>query len=361
MSSESNQLQELFSSKEYVGRKKIIISSAGTSKRNNLKKYVNAGDLLYAEVLPNPSLNQLVDFFSRIRPKSEDIIFGVGGGSVIDFSKLISLFAETPNDEIKALIETAQFRYIDKALRLVVVPTLFGSGAEQTPFAVCYIGSKKYSVANNYILPERVEYISKINLTANPKTKLANVLDCFCQAAESLTAKSANLGSIDYAEEALTHLVPIAKEYIIGKDIHLIDTMAKSSELCGNAIAISKTTGPHAMSYYLTSKLSWDHGVAVAMSFLFFYENYKDEKSSQINDLYRVLNKLLPNLEPKDYFNYLGLNSNVLSTQLLTSINIQHWLASVNKERLSNGPAIEYEWLTENNLTSFYEQLALDI
>ena len=353
----NDQLIQLFGSTEFDGRRKIVISSAGTSYRNNLKQYLGPKDVLYVGVLPNPSLKQLVYFFRNVKPIDKDIILGIGGGSVIDFSKLVSLFAETPSNEIKRIIETARYHSIQKALKLVIVPTLFGSGAEQTPFAVCYIGKKKYSVANDLILPARVEYIPEINITASSNIKLANVLDCFCQAAESLTAKNANNLSKKYAEQTLRLLVPIAKEYIEESSIDLSAKMAEASSLCGKAIAISKTTGPHAMSYFLTSTLKWNHGTAVAMSFIFFLKNYGELKTKckSVEKLLKILNEKLPFETCEEFIFSLGLDIRKLAKQLIHEIDPIEWIKSVNIERLSNGPNVDMSWLITENIYDYFK------
>jgi len=360
VSSINNQLTALFESNKYIGHRKVIISSAGTSKRNNLKQYLRPNDVLYAEVLPNPSLNQLIDFFRIIQLTEKDLVFGIGGGSVIDFAKLVALFAETSIDDIKDNIECARFGSVQKALKLITVPTLFGSGAEQTPFAVCYISKKKYSVANDLILPTRVEYIPEINISASSNIKLANVLDCFCQAAESLTARNANNLSAEYAEKTLRLLVPIAKEYIEEKSIDLSAKMAEASSLCGKAIAISKTTGPHAMSYYLTSQLNWEHGKAVAMTFLFFFDHYEriNNEDPHIHKALTVLSEVLPHKSIFDFFEYLGLECDTLAVELIDKINISEWVTSVNIERLSNGPRIQMNWLQSTYLAEYYKSVS---
>jgi len=356
----NDQLIELFGSNEFDGKRKIVISSAGTSNRNNLKQYLGPKDVLYAGVLPNPSLKQLVDFFRIIQPTKKDVIVGIGGGSVIDFSKLVALFAETPNNQVKSIIESARYHSIQKALTLVVVPTLFGSGAEQTPFAVCYIGKKKYSVANDLILPARVEYIPEINISASSKIKLANVLDCFCQATESLTARNANKISTEFAVKTLRLLVPIAKEYIEESSIDLSAKMAEASSLCGKAIAISKTTGPHAMSYYLTSQLNWEHGKAVAMTFLFFFDYYEriNNEDPNLHKALKVLSEVLPHKSTFDFFEYLGLECDTLAVELIDKINISEWVTSVNIERLSNGPRIHMNWLKSTSLAEYYKSVS---
>ena len=363
MSLVNSKLKDLFLSNEFVGHRKIIISSAGTSKRNNLKQHLGPNDVLYAKVLPNPSLDQLIHFFRNIQLTPKDIVFSIGGGSVIDFSKLVALFADTPDDEIKGLIETGQFQCIERALKLVVVPTLFGSGAEQTPFAVCYIGKNKYSVANGLILPARVEYFPELNMSAPTNTKLANVLDCFCQAAESLTAQSANDVSVKLAERTIRLLVPIAKEYIEGNRIELAAKMAEASCLCGRAIAISKTTGPHAMSYFLTKELNWEHGKAVAMVFPYFFENYDRtlKNNPSVQGALNLLFDLIPFNKIEDYFVFLGLDFNNLALELVHSINFEDWLLSVNVERLSNGPILHENWLKKDSIFCFYNRHLLSV
>lgn len=359
MSSVNNQLTEIFRSSAFDGSRKIIISSVGTSYRNNLKQYLGPKDVLYEDVLPNPSLKQLVDFLRIVQPLDKDIIVGIGGGSVIDFSKLVSLFAETPCNEIKRIIETAQYHSIQKALKLVVIPTLFGSGAEQTPFAVCYVGKKKYSVANDLILPFKVEYIPELNISAPSSIKLANVLDCFCQAAESLTARNANGLSIEYAEKTLRLLVPIAKEYIKVNSSDLAAKMAEASSLCGKAISISKTTGPHAMSYFLTANLGWKHGIAVGFVFVFFWEKYKTFSADnlEIQRLFDVLGDIMPPNQIIEYFTSLGLDMRKLASYVNDHVDFSNWVSSVNLERLGNGPDINMSWLNEKDLMEFYKSL----
>ena len=359
MSSVNNQLTEIFRSNAFDGSRKIIISSAGTSKRNDLRQYVGANDVLYTEVLPNPSFNQLIEFFKVVQPTESDKVFGIGGGSVIDFSKLVALFANTPNNEIKTFIESSHYNSIKRALKLVVIPTLFGSGAEQTPFAVCYVGKKKYSVTNDLILPFKVEYIPELNISAPSSIKLANVLDCFCQAAESLTARNANRLSIEYAEKTLRLLVPIAKEYIEVNSNDLAAKMAEASSLCGKAISISKTTGPHAMSYFLTANLGWKHGIAVGFVFVFFWEKYKpfNADNLEIQRLFDVLGDIMPPNQIIEYFTSLGLNMRKLASYVNDHVDFSNWVSSVNLERLGNGPDINMSWLNEKDLMEFYKSL----
>jgi len=360
----NEQLDNFFRSTLIVPQNKLIITSPGTYSRNNLGKYIQKKDLVFNEVLPNPSLNQLVDFLASISIDSKTIIVAIGGGSVIDFAKLVSLFYKTHKNDIQEIIENSRFSDINTSLPVIAVPTLFGSGAEKTPFAVCYIDDKKYSISNPLILPQHVEYITEINLSAPRNIKLANVLDCFCQAFESLTSKNATQESIKYATDVLNILVPISYEYVHSKNIEAASQVALCSDLCGRAIAISKTTGPHALSYYLTSKLKWDHGVAVSLCMLYFLDLYQILNITQTKIPQLTLKNLLDNNSHNslsDYFIFLGLDIQEYSKNILLFIDIDDWYSSINIERLKNGPDLNDYHFNSISIKNFFSKLANNI
>ena len=366
MSFVNDQLIEFFGSNEFDGKRKIVISSVGTSKRNNLVQYLGPNDILYAEVLPNPSLRQLVEFFRIVQPTEKDIIVGIGGGSVIDFSKLVALFWETPSNEVRSLIESARYHSIKRALKLVVIPTLFGSGAEQTPFAVCYINDNKYSVSNINILPQKTIYIPEINLTANKDIKAANIVDCTCQAVESLFAIGGNFKSKDYANQCLNLVLIHGIAYVRNSDINETVKISLASNYSGKAIAISKTTGPHALSYYLTKRLGISHGESLVVPFLYFLKIYQDNKNNDLH-IKKVMLGLSVALDCDIeevfesfvlFFGKIGIEISNLASLILQEIDINNWLVSVNQERLANNPRMALDRLNSVELIEFLNYLS---
>lgn len=359
MSSVNNQLKEFFSS-NLKSDKKIVVSSRGTSKRLNLKSYLSSKDQLFDHVEPNPNLTQLIDFFHAVKLDSETTVVAIGGGSVIDFSKLVSLFYDINIDDVRIQIESGSYRYLDNALKLVVIPTLYGSGAEQTPFAVCYIGNRKYSVSSPKLLPKTIYYISTFSESIPIPVKEENILDCFCQASESLTSVNANELSKSYAVRAINLLVEYGLDYV-GMNKHVNEIM-KASEYCGKAIGISKTTGPHALSYHLTSAHALPHGRAVGLSFLYFLQLYSSPKYKELNQLIDFFEQLSISFNcgieelivviPK-FFNDLGLNASGIKKSISSRLDYGDWYNSVNLERLVNGPHIAEEDFNEATLKSF--------
>ena len=359
MSSVNNQLKEFLTSR-IKSKKKIVISSRGASKRLGLNNYLSKDDQIFDRVEPNPNLIQLIEFFQTFNLDSETTVVAIGGGSVIDFSKLVALFFKCKPDNIKTKIESGEYRNIDSALKTVVIPTLYGSGAEQTPFAVCYIGSKKYSVSNPLLFPKSILYFTGFSESIPIKIKEANILDCFCQASESLTSINSNELSKNYAAGAVKLLVKYGRDYI-RMNKHVSEIM-KASELCGKAISTSKTTGPHALSYYLTSQHDLPHGKAVGLSFLYFLQFYLSPKYNNDKQLIDFFEQLCISFncektelanEIPEYLDKIGLNTLNLKKSIYSKIDYKEWYSSINLERLVNGPQISDEDFNYKSLKIF--------
>jgi alcohol dehydrogenase class IV len=113
--------------------------------------------------------------------------------------------------------------------------------------------------------------------------------------------------------------------------------MLWAAHLAGAAIAITKTTGPHALSYYLTAHHDVPHGQAVALFlplfFLYNEENipsqlYEAFQASTASEAFIICTKFLKKLELATNFNELNIEN----------VDIDALLKSVNHERFSNNP-----------------------
>jgi alcohol dehydrogenase class IV len=118
--------------------------------------------------------------------------------------------------------------------------------------------------------------------------------------------------------------------------------MALGAFYAGQAINISKTTGPHAFSYYITSKYGVPHGDAVSMSFPFFILNNFDGLEP---DRKEILKKLY-GFETKEQFfeifknirKAINLNTTFCSLGINKEPHLTKFLQGVNHQRLSNNP-----------------------
>ena len=96
---------------------------------------------------------EILTFLKKIKNIRIDLIIAYGGGSVIDFSKIVSLFKNNLE-----LFESDfnKSKFISNKISLLAVPTTSGSGAESTEFAVLYKNNVKFSVINKIIMPDYI-------------------------------------------------------------------------------------------------------------------------------------------------------------------------------------------------------------
>ena len=126
--------------------------------------------------------------------------------------------------------------------------------------------------------------------------------------------------------------------------------MCLAANLSGEAISISKTTAPHAVSYPFTALYNVSHGHAVSLTLNKFLKfNYKNLTSAKCNfDLdhrFKILFSLSNTLNFQDFDQYLeNLKKNAKLENNFTKLGIDidknyaKIISSVNSKRLANNP-----------------------
>jgi len=220
-------------------------------------------------------------------PEKVDAYIAVGGGTVIDTTKLL--------------------RGLDGRLPpFLAAPTTAGTGAETTRFAVYYDHGKKMSADDVRYLPTDQLLIPEFTSTQTPYQRASTEFDAYAQAVESLWAVGATDESRSYAKKAL--------------DLMSNGEQMLGSYWAGRAIDISRTTAAHALSYYMTAKYGIPHGHAVYMMFPYVCKaNGREEFIKEVPELQRL----------RDF----AAERNLDWGQLVDSL-----LANVNPARLANNP-----------------------
>lgn len=261
----------------------------------------------------NPKYKEAQVGMEKLLQSNADMIIAIGGGSVLDISKLIRHMAVEKGYSIP----------------LHAMPTTAGTGAEATHFAVVYIEGKKQSIAADDILPD-VAVVYPPFTYSNSKYQTACAgFDAVAQAIESFWAKGATDESRQYSVKALSLLWKQLPQLIQFPTEELRDQISEGAYWAGRAINISTTTAPHAFSYAFTSRYGYPHGHAVALTFPFFMQ------LNGTKDLFELLGfspiGIIPQMEA--YIESLGLN-----LSLNSSVDVLSTLQQVNLQRLSNNP-----------------------
>jgi len=295
-----------------------------------------------------PEFIELKKIIFSLKNFSPDLIIAAGGGSVLDYAKIVNVLEEKKN--LKNEIVHSNYLVKRKFAKLLAIPTTAGSGAEVTSNAVIYINKIKYSIEDEKLKPDNFFLIPNLILGLPKKIKASSGFDAISQAIESIVSKKSNIKSVNFAKKSLEISLKHYLNFLKKPNKFNTSAMSFAANLAGQAISISKTTAPHAVSYPFTSIYNISHGHAVSLTlndFLSFnyknleYANCNFDLKKRYNILFSLTNvknfydfdKFILNLKKKanleSDFKKLGINLNRDLNQIISGVNIQ---------RLSNNP-----------------------
>lgn len=305
----------------------------------------------FSDFSTNIVLEDVIKGLSLFHQETFELVIGVGGGSVLDMAKIISVLGcnhGNPKDII-----TGRIQLQNKGIPLVAVPTTAGSGAEATQFCVIYIDNKKYSFEHQYILPTYVIIDPKLTYSLPPYETAVSGFDALSQAIESYWANNATNESRIYAKKAINDVFPLIEKVVNKPDNKSRATLLRGANYAGKAINISKTTAPHAISYPLTTYFKIPHGHAVALTlgkfFLIHTGNFPSTTNylSCTRQLVNIMKELFAIMDCNSaidchnkwysLMNSTGLETNPSNLGILPS-NIDLILENINMQRLLNNP-----------------------
>jgi alcohol dehydrogenase class IV len=351
--------EELIKLESIIGNKKSCFVVGNNSftmsgfsvflKNSKINNYI-----IYSDFSVNPKFDDIINGVKIIQDFKPEIIIGIGGGSVLDTAKLISVFTNF-DKSIKDVI-LGKEKITDRCIELCLIPTTAGSGSEATHFAVVYMDNIKYSVASEYLLPDYV-ILDPILLESLP-TKQASIsaFDAFSQAIESIWSSQSTRESLNFALESLKLLNNNIDQLITNPNNECRKNILHAANLAGKAINISKTTAPHALSYFLTINYNIPHGLAVFIILKqFVYYNspnnieklkptiLKSDYIHRYNLILKVVN-VLNEEELSQRILYLlslaKLPNSLLTFDINSELEISMIADAVNEERLNNNPMV---------------------
>ncbi|NPD45458.1 MULTISPECIES: phosphonoacetaldehyde reductase [unclassified Lentimicrobium] len=343
------ELTELIKVKKY---KNIFLVKGGKSyTESGAKKFIEDTFQItdsFSGFDNNPQIEDLKKGIENFQQKPYDCIIAIGGGSVLDMAKLISVFTHQSHSIEDIILNNSKIN--NQKTPLLAIPTTSGTGAEATAFSVLYVNKKKYSVASKTMLPNYAYLSSSFSLTANKYLTACTGADAFCQAVESIWSINSNSESQEYALKAI-ELAWKNLPKAVNNNAKAKELMLEASFLAGKAINISKTTAPHAISYAFTSYYGIPHGHAVSLSLAYFFEfncyvsqsncNDKRGKEEVLNRLKKILSILGSNEttiknDLNSFFKSIGLENKI--SILIESFNPELIIENVNIQRLKNNP-----------------------
>ncbi len=277
---------------DFVGESVVLVTTAGTRKRF-LDDFIIRHQLKPAFVLDdcieNPTFDSCEKLYNQIDFDQVTKIIAIGGGSVLDAAKAISIYDDSRSftaveNAIKQGEDLNGFTFIP----IVAVPTTAGTGSEVTCWGTVWddIGLKKYSISNPSLYPQKAYCDPKLTLSLPWETTLSTALDALSHSLESIWNHNASETTRQYAIQAvdliLENLIPLSKKL---DSVELRTKIMSAALNAGMSFSNTKTSVAHALSYYLTLHKNIPHGMACSFSLPHILKVYlEDHTDGVLND-----------------------------------------------------------------------------
>lgn len=189
-------------------------------------------------------------------------IFGIGGGTVMDISKLFSLKQMTP------LVDLFTGKIMpEKKCPLILVPTTCGTGSEVTNVSIVGFPSlnTKLRLAVDALYADEAVLIPELTKHLPRAVFAASSIDALIHAIESSLSPLATPYSKAFGHEAIRMIINAYSQIRIqGFDCldALMDTFLVASNFAGIAFGKAGCGAVHALSYPLSGKYHVAHGEA---------------------------------------------------------------------------------------------------
>jgi len=257
--------------------KVLIIYGGGSAKRSGLIDQVKAvlGNRKIVEfggIEPNPHYETLMKAAEVVRNKDIDFLLAVGGGSVIDGTKFISLASFYKGDAtylLKNAFTPITSDTVEKVVPIGVVLTLPATGSEMNNGAVISYENAKYHVMSNMVYP-KFSVLDPVYTFTLPAIQVANgVVDAFVHTAEQYITFPVEAKIQDrMAEGILQTLIEIGAT-----------TVSEPENYDARANHVWAT---HLIGHELTAMFGIDHGQTLAIVYPALLAEMKEQKQAKL-------------------------------------------------------------------------------
>ena len=211
--------------------------------------------MLYDQVKPEPSIDDVTAVISQFKDKNPSVLIGLGGGSSMDVVKYAA-------PEMKK--------------EKILIPTTFGTGAEMTTYCVLKFDGKKKLLREDRFLAD-MAVVDSYFMDGTPEQVIKNsVCDACAQATEGYDSKLGN----DFTRTLCKQAFEILYDAIMNNKP---ENYPYGSMLSGIGFGNCSTTLGHALSYVFSNEgvphgysLSSCTTVAHKHNKSIFYDRFKE-------------------------------------------------------------------------------------
>lgn len=274
--------------KNLPASKVAIVHGASLSEdlKGKIKIAISSFEVIFIEKSwgGEPELSTLKDSLRQMEIFKPDVIIAVGGGSVIDGTKMLRAFYEFPYLNV----QTRNFNMLNFSTRFIAIPTTIGSGAEISSASVLYDQEQKtkdFFISHSFI-PEIIILDPRFILDAPDDILFSTMVDAISHIVEGYVSLLDNPIVDIYAEKALQLIAENWKVFKTARTFESAQNLQFASVLAGLVQNHCVVGAAHGLAHQLSS-YGFSHSTAIS-----FVLKAVINKNAESGDVKRKYEKL---------------------------------------------------------------------
>ena len=228
-------------------------------------KAAGVGIEVFQDIVAEPTVNDFKKILEVARQFKADSVIGIGGGSVLDVTKLVAAFINS-DQQVEDCFGTGFIKA--KGLWFACLPTTAGTGSEVSPNAILLDERDhlKKGIVSPFLIADAAYVDPKLTWTVPAKVTADTGMDALTHCIEAYTNKFAHPSVDIYALQGI-RLIAANLERAVknGKDVEAREALAFGSLYGGLCLGPVNTAAVHALSYPLGGEFHIPHGLSNAI------------------------------------------------------------------------------------------------
>lgn len=273
------------------GKKAMVVISNGKSVRANgalertLKELDLAGveTVVFDKVNANPVKSMVMEGAAFARDHGCDFVVALGGGSVLDASKIMAMMAPNAGDLWDYVSGgTGKGQPLpNRPLPVICITTSAGTGSEVDQWGVVTNEETREKIGcggYDSLFPVLAIVDPELMVTVPPKFTAYQGFDALFHSVECYISKMANPMSDMVALTAIENVSRyLARAVVDGSDLEAREHVAFGNTLSGWVMSLSCCTSEHSMEHALSAyHPQLPHGAGLIMISLAYYQHFVD-------------------------------------------------------------------------------------
>ena len=223
---------------------------------------------IFQNILAEPTVNDFKAILEVAREFKADSVVGIGGGSVLDVTKLVASLTPNPSPtgEGSNMFQPGFIKA--KGLWFACLPTTAGTGSEVSPNAILLDERDhlKKGIVSPFLIADAAYVDPKLTWTVPAKVTADTGMDALTHCIEAYTNKFAHPSVDIYALKGIQLIAAnLEKAVKNGQDQEAREALAFGSLYGGLCLGPVNTAAVHALSYPLGGEFHIPHGLSNAI------------------------------------------------------------------------------------------------